>query len=423
MPTSNQGNKLSYTRAYYSPDTQAYELGYKGGYGTSSSGYIKNVFITMVSGASVFRTTFLLKLVTVLSNNISVVGKRVSRVKSSSIISIPLSRVSRATSYIRKSSVLAVNIAESSRIISLIKRSQAIAIPLSKVSRTIAYTRKSFVLQVQIAKSSKYINRVKMVFAKQVQLARSSKTISYIRRSTVTAVKIARVTKIAAISKFVKVINVARGYDGKITLAIKFVTVTAIKAAKSTRIATHVRTSKALAVPKGQPKRTVNLLKITRALSVKIGKSLRIVSLHKLGKALRTPIAFVTKRRVSTHKVVVLQSAAATVTRQKVVNRSSSVTATYIIGTSKNRTYVRQAIATAVLAAKYAVAQIFNIRITADEVNVEPIAQTPNYVLPETNLEPIPGDGTDIFDDVPFDYNEEDDGLGDAIIPDPNYNN
>ena len=75
--------------------------------------------------------------------------------------------------------------------------------------------------------------------------------------------------------------------------------------------------------------------------------------------------------------------------------------------------------------ARYGIkAAVMNIRAIANEDIIESEIQTNYYVIPANpGPGPVPGDETEIFDDVPQDYNEQDDNLGESQIPDPNYNN
>jgi len=91
----------------------------------------------------------------------------------------------------------------------------------------------------------------------------------------------------------------------------------------------------------------------------------------------------------------------------------------------KKIAYIKEAIALAVARARFNIKSlVMNIRTIADETRIESAIQTNYYVIPSSpGPGPVPGDETEIFDNVPEDYNEQDDNLGESQIPDPNYNN
>lgn len=74
------------------------------------------------------------------------------------------------------------------------------------------------------------------------------------------------------------------------------------------------------------------------------------------------------------------------------------------------------------------IANVFRKQNITTKINVPVITRVENqnlnvsdqWTIPN-NGEPVPGSGPNVFDDVPIDYDESNDQVGEAIIPDPNY--
>ena len=130
------------------------------------------------------------------------------------------------------------------------------------------------------------------------------------------------------------------------------------------------------------------------------------------------PFGGIFRRATQSKSSTVLQAASVTVTKGYINNRGVRVTATYLIGTSKSRTYARKAIAMAVSRVRFGItAAVKNIRMIGDKVSNESVNQTSNYAL--SNNEDLVINPTVVNDPGAADYIEPGGSEGDATIPEP----
>ena len=500
-PTNN------YTRGYYSPNTELYELGYRGGYGRRSIPiiYLKLSKATALSFARAQKAYAINKLAIALVVNIVNEIFLINFVRQSYINTISLIQTSRLINRGKVTIANTIRLVNITRTTFVKKVSQIIEIVILQAKRTTVSLKSSLILQVQLTNIHKGIIYIVRSIAKQIQLVNDSKQMAIVRRGIATVNNRAVNFRVVFLNKLSSVIELTIPFEGSVRLRILRATTVAVSFAKSSRNVFYQRLSQANLIGQANSSRTVAAIKnsitqsvilsstvrtvalnkvgrallislaqvykginraknttvllilfaknsrtlhylvnsrviaifrastvynlaivrIAKAIVIGISTARRTVSLNKLGRALYVPIGGLFRGINRPKKVVVLEAAAATVTKNIQFGRGASATIVYRIGTSQNFTRARRAIATMVSMARFGIkAAVMNIRAIANEDKIESEIQTNYYVIPANpGPGPVPGNETEIFDNVPEDYNEQDDAIGDSQIPDPNYNN
>jgi len=101
MPIT-QPPKKSIGRAFYSPNTQAYEVGWRGGMGQRSQNYFKNTFITLISLSAVTRGYIFTRFSQVLEISGATVSRNVTRAKNATVAFVQLAFSSRTATLFKR---------------------------------------------------------------------------------------------------------------------------------------------------------------------------------------------------------------------------------------------------------------------------------------------------------------------------------
>jgi len=332
-----------------------------------------NAFAIAIATGSVVNTkTSIVDLVR-LSNSL----KQSNRVKFALALESSLSSLLKSVNRVKRSVVNSPSLAIAIKSINRVKQSRV-------VSSSLIVTRKNF-------------NRAKQAIANTTSLVTSSKTFIRVKKAIANQINLAASTKTFKRVKF----------------SIACATIVAVSFKSTRRLKLSRVLSTSLARINKSKKSQVKVVSSYLARVVKSKAFLRktVVNL--------TKIVRLNKIRGQNKKVVVLESASATVTRVKGLRRNSSVTISYKIGTTKSRTFFRMAIANLTGSIRYGIARVINIRQT-ENASTQPVNVTQNYAVTNNNLDLVE-DYTNIYDSTPVDYDSPNDQLGEAIIPDPNY--
>ena len=378
--SSTQGTwSAGYTNTgfFYSSTGRAphidYILSVPSGSSTNYQGAEGNAFAISIPPSAVSNTKTSTVDLVPLSNSL----KRSNRVKFALALESSLSRLLKSVNRVKRSVVNSPSLAIAIKSINRVKQSRV-------VSSSLIVTRKNF-------------NRAKQAIANTTSLVTSSKTFIRVKKAIANQINLAASTKTFKRVKF----------------SIACATIVAVSFKSTRRLKLSRVLSTSLARINKSKKSQVKVVSSYLARVVKSKAFLRktVVNL--------TKIVRLNKIRGQNKKVVVLESASATVTRVKGLRRNSSVTISYKIGTTKSRTFFRKAIANLTGSIRYGIARVINIRQT-ENASTQPVNVTQNYAVTNNNLDLVE-DYTNIYDSTPVDYDSPNDQLGEAIIPDPNY--
>ena len=271
---------------------------------------------------------------------------------------------------------------------------------------------------VSLANSTRNTYSVRFVQAMMVNLAQSTRTVSLIRRGIATSVALAHTVRVVALNRAGRALVVGLVQVFKSTGRAKDVIVLAVNRALGSRTLHYILNSQAMRIMGIGVRRIVSFTRIARPIAVGIVSASKVLGLNRLAKVLLVPFGGIFKKATQSKSSTVLQAASVTVTKGYINNRGVRVTATYLIGTSKSRTYARKAIAMAVARVRFGItAAVKNIRMIGDKVSNESVNQTSNYAL--SNNEDLPINPTVVNDPGAADYIEPGGTEGDATIPEP----
>jgi len=233
VPPPYVGPKSSFTRAFYSPNTEAYELGWRGGYGfqkhldyfknaialatilvnnqskigrikqasststnlaKTSKSYIQLRFAIALQTSAIVTRYIRSKLKDVIANYTGVIrnSKRFTGISRVTANSIGYAKVTKITRHFRISIVNLVNLAFEGRIDQFFRKAIAAYTQSVIIVKRSRFTRTAKALQTSLATSLKPFDQYyRSAIATTTNLINSSKTFNRFRKSTITSINIA----------------------------------------------------------------------------------------------------------------------------------------------------------------------------------------------------------------------------------------
>ena len=203
----------------------------------------------------------------------------------------------------------------------------------------------------------------------------------------------------------------------------------------------------------GSVSRLTNSMRTVRTLLSQSSSSTRLVQRFKNIVTISSSLISVRKRSLFDRRVTTTQTVTATVVRRKSSLRGISVVSSYTIGTSRRSTFIRRVVANSSAAVQVSRSLGKNYLVTVSTTIRQATSGSVRLLIPVTALwnstkntatrltigarglvdqsifinsddwqqpnngQPLEGNETEIFDDVPETINETEDGLGTDIVP------
>ena len=321
-PTPYTGPKSSFTRSYYSPNIQAYELGWRGGYGfqkhldyfknaialatilvnnqsnigkirqasstttnlaKTSKGYIQLKLAIALQTSAIVSRYVKSKLKDAIANYIGVIrnSKQITGIRRATANSIGYAKVTKITRHFRVSVVNLVNLAFEGRIDQFFRKAIAAYTQSVIIAKRSRFTRTAKALQTSLATSLKPFDQYyRRAIATATNLINSTKIFNRSRKSTITSINIAnsyktikRVKQALAESTFL-ISNIKSYNNFKKAFATRVSLVTSNKSNIVSKLVTVIR---------------VSLIKSSRTYNARVrALSTNIVKTIKIGRFIRT---------------------------------------------------------------------------------------------------------------------------------------